>query len=192
MSVIQGTPLLRAVQAVNVSPSMQDYSRSVMEEKRSSCPACGELEECNLEIPYALLSQSIQNGCKLCDILRQGVSGFIDGELDTIDSLILSVDITLLVTVTGKTLKNPPVVEFYTLPGQLTPLRPHEDEGLSYRAPQVHHRHGPRSDRADTSRQTRLVMSAWLSRASGYRVVSRRMAIASDLASRCCQPESSR
>lgn len=94
-----------------------------MEEKRSSCPACGELDECNLEIPYALLSQSIQNGCKLCDILRQGVSGFIDGELDTIDSLILSVDITLLVTVTGKTLKNPPVVEFYTLPGQLTPLR---------------------------------------------------------------------
>ncbi|KAK1828054.1 heterokaryon incompatibility protein-domain-containing protein [Podospora conica] len=90
--------------------------------KKASCPACRELEECNLEIPYALLRQGIQDGCELCDILHRGVSEFVnDGELEAIDSLVLSVDISLLVTVKGKTPKDPPVVEFYTLLGSPSP-----------------------------------------------------------------------
>jgi len=91
-----------------------------MEDKNASCPACGELEECNLEIPYALLTQSIKDGCRVCEILHRGISEFLVGDVEDIESLVLSVDISLLVTIKGKALQDPPMVEFFTLRGQLT------------------------------------------------------------------------
>lgn len=91
-----------------------------MEDKIAWCPACGELEECNLEIPYALLIRSIKDGCKVCAILHRGVSEFLVGDVEDIESLVLSVDISLLVTVKGRAMEKTPLVEFYTLPGWLT------------------------------------------------------------------------
>ena len=86
-------------------------------EAKVSCPICRELEDCNLEIPAASLTQSAESGCQLCSILKDGVCKFVE-DFDQVEKLQLVVDMSLFVYIVGKNGEKLPVVEFYTLPGE--------------------------------------------------------------------------
>jgi len=88
-----------------------------MDVKKKSCAACGELEECNLELAWAQLQQAVEDGCELCTVVKAGVLSFVPDAAEIADQLILSVDVSLIVSIVGKDKNQPMVVEFYTILG---------------------------------------------------------------------------
>jgi len=88
-----------------------------MDVKKKSCVACGELEECNLELAWAQLQQAVEDGCELCTVVKAGVLSFVPDAAEIADQLILSVDVSLIVSIVGKDKNQPMVVEFYTILG---------------------------------------------------------------------------
>jgi len=88
-----------------------------MDAGKELCSACGQLEEGNVELTWALLELAVGNGCGLCSILKAGVSDFVPDAEEKVDRLALSVDVSLLVGVFEKNKEQLMVVEFYTLPG---------------------------------------------------------------------------
>src|SRR5437016_1269060 len=82
-----------------------------MDAKKRPCPACGQLEECNLELSWAQLEWGAGNGCGLCFVLKAGLLGFVPDAAEKADRLALSVDVSLFVSLFGEDKKQLMVVE---------------------------------------------------------------------------------